>query len=72
MRDKMHVALDTLTEKTEMFVGAEMSIAMKETQLQRVEGKLKTNTNLMYAYELQKNNLSNYLATAESRLKELD
>ena len=38
----------------------------------RVEGKLKTNTNLMYTYELQKNNLANYLATAETRLKELE
>lgn len=70
-RVKMQEALDTLYEKSEMFNGAEGNLARKDQEINRLQASLKTNTNLMQAYELEKNNLGHRLFEAKEKIKEL-
>lgn len=67
----MNDAVAELTEKVAMFNGAEDVLAQKELELNRMAGNLKTNTNRMYTYELEKDKLSVRLHNAEFKLKEL-
>ena len=57
----MREALDELQEKSEMFIGAGDSLAKKDDQIEYIQGKLDKNTELMYKYELERNNLEKRL-----------
>ena len=52
-----------------MFNGAEGNLAKKDAQLMKMEGELRQNTNLMHAYELEKNNLGHRLFEAKEKIK---
>lgn len=67
----MNEATLELQDKLVMFNGAATNIADKEAEMNRIAGKFKTNTNLMYAYELEKDKLAIRLAEAEYKIKEL-
>ena len=60
-KQKMREALDELQEKSEMFIGAGDSLAKKDDQIEYIQGKLDKNTELMYKYELERNNLEKRL-----------
>ena len=68
-RNQMTEAVKELSSKASMFNGAENSLAAKDAELMRMEGKYKTNTNLMYAYETEKDRLAVRLAEAEHKVK---
>ena len=72
MRVKMNSALGELRDKVEMFNGAEDALAKKDAEINKLAGKLRTNTNLMHAFELEKDGLMTRMndATAKIRLLE--
>jgi len=67
----MNDAIDELKGKVEMFNGAETTLAAGDLRLNKMEGNLRTNTNLMYAYELEKDRLQVLLTDAENRISKL-
>ena len=70
-KNKATDALSILHEKAEMFNGAEDVLAKKDVEMNKMVGQLKQSTNLMNAYELEKNNLGHRLFEAKEKIKEL-
>jgi hypothetical protein len=54
-----------------MFNGAEDSLKAKDQSAAKIEGNLRTNTNLMYAYELEKDRLAVLLTDAEKKVQKV-
>ena len=67
----MKEAQDELHEKVEMFNGAEGNLNKMQAEMNKMHGKLKTNTNLMNQYDLEKQSLETKLLNAEMKIKEL-